>query len=124
MKMKRRETYLFCIILLLISIGFARLTRIRYFTLALDEAYFLESIDTTYNTGVPQTMLTASVIEALQTVIMQPAAEVCASDLARPRRESMNIFEKHLFPILYPLALLRFFTGSLNLLVACAVIAF
>ena len=83
--MKLRETCLFVLVLAIISICFARATYLRYFTLALDEAHFLESIDTTYSTGKPATFLEASVIDALQTVIVQPASEVCSSDLAHPR---------------------------------------
>jgi len=122
--MKRLETVLFAIAVLVVSVMFAQLTRARYFTLALDEAYFLESIDTTYNTGKSQTMLTASVVDALQTVIVQPAAQVCEADLAHPREEPMNIYERHAFPILYFLALLRFATDSLTILVLCATVAF
>ena len=122
--MKLRETFLFAIVLLIFSVMFARATRVRYFTLALDEAHFLESIDTTYSTGKPATFLEASVIDAVRTVVLQPASEVCSSDLAHPRLESIGLYDRHAFPVLYPLALLRFFTGSLNILVLCAVIAF
>ena len=122
--MKLKEALLFAVVLLAVSVCFARATRIRYFTQALDEAYFRESIDTTYSSGKSQTFLTASVVDALQSVIYQPAAEVCQGDLAHPRLESVSIYERHAFPVLYPLALLRRFTGSLNILVLCAVIAF
>lgn len=122
--MRFRETCLLATVLLIVAVMFARLTRVRYFTQALDEAYFLESIDTTYSTGHPQTMLTASVVEALETVIIQPASTVCEADLAHPRSESISIYEKHAFPILYPLALMRFAFSSLTILVLCTVVAF
>src|SRR6516165_7359793 len=114
--MKRREFYIVGILLVLISIPFAKVVRVRYFGQALDEAYFLESIDTTFNTGKPQTMLTASVVEAIKTVMVQPASEVCAADLAQSRREPVSIYERHSFPILYLLALLRFVMSSLSIL--------
>lgn len=122
--MKRREALIFGVLLLTLSVLFARAVRIRYFTQALDQTYFRESIDTTNSTGKSQTFLTSSVIEALQTVIVQPANEVCAADLAHPRVGFINIYERHAFPILYPLALMRFFADSLTVLVLCAVVAF
>jgi hypothetical protein len=122
--MKRREFYIVGILLVLISIPFAKVVRVRYFGQALDEAYFLESIDTTFNTGKPQTMLTASVVEAIKTVMVQPASEVCAADLAQSRREPVSIYERHSFPILYLLALLRIVMSSLSILLVCEVIAF
>ena len=118
--MKLREKLIFGIVLLLLSIGFAQLTRVRYFSQALDETYFREGIDTTNSTGKSQTLLTGSWLDALATVIVQPASEVCSMDLTNTRAGYMNIYERHAWPVLYPLALLRFFAGSLTLLVLCA----
>lgn len=121
--MKRLEIAIFLVLLSAFGALFARATQWRYFTHHLDAAYFVESIDTTA-AGKPETMLTRSVVRALTDVIVKPAEAVCAYPLGSDPVAYMSIYERHAFPVLYPLAALSLLTGSFAAFQFAAVLAF
>jgi hypothetical protein len=116
------------IVILILSLGFFFLfinaTRINSLVQSLDQAYFLESIDTTFESGHSTTMLTGSVIRALKDLIVAPVSKICEYQFENEGREYLNIYERHSFPILYGLAGLRTLFSAKVVYYLCALIAF
>lgn len=103
---------------------FANATRINWLVQGLDQAYFLESIDTTFESGHSTTMLTGSVIRALKDLIVAPASVVCGYQFENDGKEYLNIYQRHSFPILYGLAVLRPLFSAKLIYYLCALVAF
>lgn len=118
------EKVLIVVFGLILCVLFANATRINWITQQLDQAYFLESIDTTFETGRSTTMLTRSAIHAIQDLIVAPAPQVCEYEFQNDGKERMSIYERHSFPILYLLAGLRIFFSSQTIYYFCAIVAF
>ena len=123
-KIKTPERILILIFSLAFFVLFTNATRINSLTQQLDQAYFLESIDNTYETGRSTTMLTRSVIRAIQDLIVAPVSKICEYQFESDGREKMNIYERHSFPILYGLAALRTLFPTRIIYYLCALFAF
>jgi hypothetical protein len=80
---------------------------VNHYSLSIDQAYMVESIDTTASTGVPRTQLTKTAIQARRTVINVPSEDVCRLPMPADTGPMMNIFHWHSFPIFYVIAPLR-----------------
>lgn len=115
-------------VVLTLSLGFFFLflnaTRINSLVQALDQAYFLESIDTTFESGHSTTMLGRSLIHAIQDLITAPASKICEYQFENDGREYLNIYERHSLPILYGLAGLRTLFPAKVIYYLCALVAF
>jgi hypothetical protein len=91
--------------LAVLAVGLAM--AVNYYSLDLDQAYMVESIDTTFRYWVPLTQLVKSSIEEIRTISSQEAARVCQMSLPLDRGPMMNIFVWHSMPILYLIAPLK-----------------
>jgi hypothetical protein len=84
-----------------------------YYRLSIDQAYMVESLDTTLRYGLPLTQLTKTAIDAIRNILSVAPETVCAMPLPADTGPMMNIFEWHSFPILYLLAPFRLlFSGN------------
>jgi len=120
----RRERAAIVLAAVVLAVFFFVATRTNYYTLQLDSAYLVESIETTYHFHVPLTQLTKSVIHGIQTVLTASPATVCRQPLVADQTPLLNIFERHSFPILYGLAFCRFFFEAKYVVFFFQVLAF
>ncbi|MGH6824173.1 hypothetical protein [Methyloceanibacter sp.] len=91
----------------------ARAMRLLHYTLTLDQAYFVESFDTTFRYGVPRSRMLKSITEYFKTIIDKDVATVCQMPLPVDHGPMMNVFSWHSLPILYLIAPLKlFFDGT------------
>jgi hypothetical protein len=122
--MKTPEKIVFCTLSVVFLILFTNATRINSVAQQLDQAYFLETIDTTLESGRPTTMLQRSSLHLIKDLIVAPASKVCAYEFDNDGREYMNLYQRHSFPILYVLAALRVLFPTKIIYYMCALIAF
>jgi hypothetical protein len=123
-QIKPSEKTLILVLSLILFFLFVNATRINSLVQGLDQAYFLESIDTTFESGHSTTLLTGSVIQAIRDLIAAPVSKICTYQFEDRRREYVNIYERHSFPILYILAGLRTFLPTKMVYYLCALVAF
>jgi len=123
-EMKPVEKALIVSLSIVLFVLFLNATRFNWLVQSLDQAYFLESIDTTYESGHSTTMLTGSVIHALRDLIVAPVSSICGYQFENEGREYLNIYERHSFPILYVLAILRPVFSAKVIFYLCALVGF
>ncbi len=123
-EMKAVEKALILSLSIVLFFLFLNATRFNWLGQSLDQAYFLETIDTTYETGRSTTMLMGSVIRALDDLIVAPVSRVCGYQFENDTREYFNLYKRHSFPILYGLAGLRIFLSAKIIFYLCALVAF
>jgi hypothetical protein len=124
MRIKPLERALILSLSIVLFVLFLNATRFNWLVQSLDQAYFLETIDTTFETGHPTTMLMGSVIHALQDLIAAPVSQICGYQFENDAREYFNLYERHSFPILYGLAGLRTLFSAKVIFYLCALVAF
>src|SRR4026207_494922 len=103
---------------------FINATRFYSVVQSLDQAYFLETIDTTYKTGHPTTRLQFSSLLYIHDLIVAPAATVCAYPLENDGQQSLNLYKRHSIPQLYVLGVIRRILPSKIIYYFCALLAF
>lgn len=114
----------FLAIAALTALVFGRALYLNHFTLQLDQAYMVESIDTTFKYGVPLTQLTKTSIEAIRTLLAEPADVVCKASLPIDDGKLMNIYVWHAFPILYLIAPFEWIFDGKVIVAALTVLSF
>lgn len=82
----------------------ARAMLLLHYNLTLDQAYFVESLDTTLQYGVPLTRMSKSIIEYFRTIIDKDVATICQMALPLDRGPMMDVFSWHAIPVLYLIA--------------------
>lgn len=86
--------------------------RVNYFYGQLDSAMMVGNVDSTYEKGAPISQINASAIKGIATVVVQDAREVCAQPLREDLVETIAMFERHAYGILYGLAPFRAIASS------------
>jgi len=109
---------------LILSFLFVSATRINSLGQALDQAYFLETIDTTFETGHSTTMLGGSFVRVLQELITAPVSKICEFQFENEGREYLSIYDRHSLLILYGLAALKTIFPTTVIYYLCALVAF
>lgn len=122
--MKRSEEITVLVYSLVFLFLFANATRISSVVQALDQAYFIESIDTTAETGRSTTMLTRSSLNAIAGPVIATASQACEYPYENDGTHRLNIYERHSFPVLYLLASLKLLFTSQVIYYFCAMFAF
>lgn len=123
-KLKSTENLIVLVGCLVVFLLFLNATRINSVVQALDQAYFLESIDTTYENGQPSTMLGHTVIVAIENLLTIPAEKVCAYPFESDGKQYLNLYNRHAQPLFYVLAALRPIFSARIIYYFCALIAF
>jgi hypothetical protein len=123
-EIKTVEKALILSLSIVLFVLFLNATTFNWLVQSLDQAYFLETIDTTFETGRSTTMLMGSVIHAIQDLITAPVSQVCGYRFENDNREYFNLYERHSFPILYGLAGLRIFLSARVIYYLCTLVAF
>lgn len=77
---------------------------VNFYSSQLDSAMMVENIESIPSFGRPKSQINASALKALDTVIIQTANEVCIQDLVEKGVDSIEMFRRHAYGILYLLA--------------------
>jgi len=123
-QMKTPEKTAILVLSIVLVFLFINATRINSVSQQLDQAYFLESIDTTLATGRSTTMLGRSIIHAVSELITAPVSKICEYPLENDRQGYLSLYQRHALPILYGLAALRTFLPTNVVYYLCALVAF
>jgi hypothetical protein len=105
--MSKLEKIIIAICFLVLLASFQHGSKINFFISQLDSALMVENIDSAYEDKVLRSQIGASALKAIATVIVQKAGEVCSQPLREDHVESIDMFDRHAYGILYVLAPLR-----------------
>jgi hypothetical protein len=122
--MLKIEKIIVAILFLIVLVAFQYSNKLNYFSSQLDSAMMVENIESTYLHGAPVSQINASVLKAISTVIVQSAGKVCSQPLREESVETIAMFKRHAYGILYLLAPFRLIASGPEIAACFQAIAF